>query len=178
MQISDRVNIILSILSFLLTAISIITVVITLRQNHEMIENATRPYLTVYGAVTNFQEPQYYLVLRNFGQSNALITEFTSSIDLSICSDCSGVIPFEHIVGFTLAPNQAIQVPIDYNALISISQGITITMQYTSGQKKYSEISVINPPAHADYPISRASTSGNEMKIISFTLQDIATRML
>lgn len=122
MQISDRVNIILSILSFLLTAISIITVVITLRQNHEMIENATRPYLTVYGAVTNFQEPQYYLVLRNFGQSNALITEFTSSIDLSICSDCSGVIPFEHIVGFTLAPNQAIQVPIDYNALISISQ--------------------------------------------------------
>lgn len=177
MQISDWINVILSILSFLLTVISIITVVITLRQNHKMIENATRPYLTVYGAVTNFQEPQYYLVLRNFGQSNALITEFTSSIDLSICSDCSGVIPFEHIVGFTLAPNQAIQVPIDYNALISISQGITITMQYTSGQKN-SEISVINPPAHADYPISRASTSGNEMKIISFTLQDIATRML
>lgn len=178
MEISDKINLSLSILSFALTVISIVTVVITLRQNRQMIENATRPYLAIYGAITNFQFPQYYLVLRNFGQSNALITSFTSSIDLSQCADTADAIPFEHIVGFTLAPNQAIQVPVEYRALTPITQELTIAMEYTSGTKKYKETSVINLPAHADYPITRASTNGAELKIISYTLQDIATRML
>ena len=43
MEISDWINVILCILSFILAAISVITVVITLKQNSKMIENSTRP---------------------------------------------------------------------------------------------------------------------------------------
>lgn len=39
------VNIILSILSFILAAISVVTVVLILRQNSKMIEKSTRPTL-------------------------------------------------------------------------------------------------------------------------------------
>lgn len=178
MQISDWINVVLCIMSFVLAVVSVGTVVITLRQNHRMIENATRPYLALYGAITNFQSPQYYLVLRNFGQSSAKITKFTSSVDLSICSDSKVATPFEHIVGFSLAPNQALQVPVEYMKLIQLTQEIVIHLEYSSGENHYSETSVINLAAHADFPISRSATDRAELKIISYTLQDMAIRMM
>ena len=39
MNISDTINIILSVLSFVLALISVVTVIITLRQNGKMIKN-------------------------------------------------------------------------------------------------------------------------------------------
>ena len=81
MEISDWVNVILCILSFILAAISVITVIITLKQNSKMIENSTRPYIVVYGRVTNFQNPTYYLIVKNMGQTGAEITKFACDID-------------------------------------------------------------------------------------------------
>ena len=45
MDTSTIVNIILCVLSFILAAISVVTVVITLRQNNKMIEESTRPVI-------------------------------------------------------------------------------------------------------------------------------------
>lgn len=39
MNISDTINIILSVLSFVLALISVVTIIITLRQNGKMIKN-------------------------------------------------------------------------------------------------------------------------------------------
>ena len=61
MQISDWINVILCILSFILATISVITVIITLKQNHRMIENSTRPYIVMYSNSTYFQDIKYYL---------------------------------------------------------------------------------------------------------------------
>lgn len=47
MDLSTKVNIVLSVLSFILAVISIVTVVITLRQNNKMIENSSRPYVCI-----------------------------------------------------------------------------------------------------------------------------------
>ena len=41
MNISDTINIILSVLSFVLALISVVTVIITLRQNGKMIKNSS-----------------------------------------------------------------------------------------------------------------------------------------
>lgn len=54
MTVSDWINLSLSILSFILAVISVVTVVITLRQNHKMIEESNRPYITVYGRDTPY----------------------------------------------------------------------------------------------------------------------------
>ena len=73
MDLSTTVNITLAVLSFLLAAISIVTVVITLRQNNKMIENSTRPYICIYFDYTQFGEPTGYFVVKNFGASAAYI---------------------------------------------------------------------------------------------------------
>ena len=48
MSISDTINVVLCILSFVLAVISVIAVLITIRQNNKMIQNSTRPYITAY----------------------------------------------------------------------------------------------------------------------------------
>ena len=48
MTTSEIINLILCILSFVLAAISVITVVITLKQNNKMLEANVRPYVVVY----------------------------------------------------------------------------------------------------------------------------------
>ena len=77
MDISTKVNIVLSVLSFILAAISIITVVITLRQNNKMIENSTRPHICIYFDYTQCGEPTGYFVVKNFGTSAAYIDSLT-----------------------------------------------------------------------------------------------------
>ena len=102
MHISDCINFNLCIFSFLLAAISVVTVVITLRQNHKMIQNSTRPYVVAFAQVTNFQEPTFYLVLKNFGASGATIESFESSIELNKVSFREELTPFNHIEGTSL----------------------------------------------------------------------------
>lgn len=69
----EIINLILAILSFILAAISVITVVLTLRQNNKMIEATSRAYIVVNAQYINFRNPQIVLVVRNYGSSGAII---------------------------------------------------------------------------------------------------------
>ena len=62
MEISDWINVVLCILSFVLAVISVITVIITLKQNSKMIKNSTRPYVVAYKNITYFQNTNYYII--------------------------------------------------------------------------------------------------------------------
>lgn len=70
------VNIVLSILSFCITVISIVFVVLTLKQNAKMIESSTRPYVVIYLDSVTICEQQSYFIIKNFGQSSAEIIDF------------------------------------------------------------------------------------------------------
>ena len=56
-DIATRVNIWLCIFSIILAAISIVTVIITLRQNNKMIEASTKPVISVYTQEINSGNP-------------------------------------------------------------------------------------------------------------------------
>ena len=73
MDVATIVNIILCILSFILAVISVVTVVITLRQNNKMIEESTRPVISIYTDEINAGNPFFYLIVKNFGKSPAYI---------------------------------------------------------------------------------------------------------
>lgn len=62
MDLSTKVNIVLSVLSFILAVISIVTVVITLRQNNKMIENSSR-LMYVFILITYNAENQLAILL-------------------------------------------------------------------------------------------------------------------
>lgn len=179
MAISDWINATLCILSLILAVISVVTVAITLRQNHRMIENSTRPYVTIYGAVTAFHATQFYLVLRNYGQSSAQITDFSCNIDLSNLVLEDGLpVPFKHIIGCTLAPGQAIQFPINHLRLRAMDSPLSFTIRYSFMKKTYEEVVSVNVQSHSDYLIVHAGKGSDTEKVIANTLQEIAVRQL
>lgn len=178
MDISTIVNIILCILSFILAVISVITVVITLRQNHKMIENSTRPYIIIYSATTNFQSPSYYLCVKNFGQSGALITSFNCDCNLKQYSYSDKNIPFEHLPNTFIAPNQSFICNIDHLKLFKDPHLLTFSIEYISNGKKYMDTFKINPKTDSDLIHTRAATKDRELNAISYTLQEIAEKML
>lgn len=85
MEVDIWVNTVLCILSFILAVISVVTVVLTLKQNNRMIEESTRPCISVYTDEINTGNPFFYLIVKNFGKSPAYITKFESDFDFKGC---------------------------------------------------------------------------------------------
>lgn len=177
MDISTVVNIVLCILSFILALISIVTVVITLRQNHTMIENATRPYICVYGESINIGTSTFYLVIKNFGCSPATITKFSYEPDLSKCYGIPNVSRnfLADISKCTLAPGQSQICRLDYN---DTPDNVSFDIEYFSGKKKYQEHFTTNLKAGSAMLTAKTATKDTELKTISFTLQEMLQKSL
>lgn len=78
MSISDIINCVLCILSFILAAVSVVTVVVTLKQNNKMLEADARPYVVAYFSYDEYA-PNLFLCIRNFGKTAAIIDKLTIS---------------------------------------------------------------------------------------------------
>lgn len=83
MNYSDTINAILCILSFVLSVISIITAVSTLKQNSKMLEADTRPYVVAYLVYEEYSSNLYFCV-KNFGRSSAIINTLSISPDIQM----------------------------------------------------------------------------------------------
>ena len=179
MTIGDWINVTLCILSFILAAISVVTVVITLRQNHKIIEESNRPYITIYGDEANFSSPQFYLIVKNFGKTGAIINSLECDVDLSKYSFQTGITPFQNIVGTLIAPNQNIVCNIDNLKLgadnISV---VNFTVSYSSNGKVYCEKYPVNYLALKKNITLKASTKDKELKAISYALQEMVQKDL
>lgn len=179
MSISDWINLSLSILSLILAITSIITVVLTLKQNNKMIESNTRPYISVYGDMTNFANLQFYIIVKNFGKSGAVIKDFTCDIDLKKYNYGIKVTPFECIKGTLLAPNQNIVCSIDYKKLSADNINIlNFTIEYEFCGKVYKENYPVNYGAFRKNITTKTSTKDKELKTISYTLQEMVQKDL
>lgn len=178
METSIMVNIVLCILSFILAAISVVTVVITLRQNSKMIEASSRPYLSMYVSHIFCTDCIDYLVLKNFGNSSAIIKNFECNTDLSVGSYDVGRTPFEHIVEQTICPGQSLNVPLRLHKICSHTSSLSFLIEYSSGRKLYKDNICINLEALSDASIMSADPNGRELEAISRSLQDICEKML
>lgn len=179
MDISIIVNICLSVSSFLLALISVVILIVTIRQNHLMLENETRAYLSIYGNVTSCEGSGFYLIIKNFGKSNAVITSLKCDVDLSRFSYIKERTPFSHMENASIAPGQSFMCALKQVSLFNSGiPSITFKITYECNRKKYSEVFCLNLKAFTDLIQANASTKGNELKIISNTLQDINRRLL
>lgn len=134
MRISDYINVALCVLSFLLAAISVVTVVITLRQNHKMIENSTRPYIVIkYRSLILQNGVERYIVVKNYGQTGATITEM--AYDGAMTE--TFLEQFKSIKGAFLAPSQRLIYFFD-GPNFDEPETITFKYKYTTGTKDYS----------------------------------------
>ena len=95
------VNIILSVLSFALAAFSVVTVVITLKQNNKMLEANARPYVVAY-LVYQEAPSHIYLCIKNFGKTSAIVKSLKIEPEFSLHKKTSN----ELMDDTMLAPSQ------------------------------------------------------------------------
>lgn len=142
-----------------------------------MIKNSTRPYVVVYLQEANFQRVNMYLVIKNYGRSAAIIDRMDFSINLKDISYGEERIPFDNMEGTTIAPNQNIISYIDINK--SEQNGVidfSVDLEYHDNINVYKEKYPINIEAYMGNVSTRASTKNEELKIISYALQDLVEK--
>jgi hypothetical protein len=160
--------------------VSIIISVISLRQNSKMLEESTRPIISIYGSMTNFGSQQFYFVIKNFGQTPTTITKFTSSYDFSINHAYAGNTNRDWLStlrGAILAPGQSKICALDYN---TINQPVTFTVEYKSSTKTYNDEITVDLKAGAAMLVAKsdAKSEKEELRNISYTLQELIQKNL
>lgn len=175
---SDIIEIISIIASLITSIVAIVISLKALRQNSEMIEESTRPYLSMYISHIFCTDCIDYLVLKNFGNSSAIIKQFECNADLSIGTYDVGRTPFEHIVGQTICPGQSLNVPLRIHKICSQTHSLSFLIEYSSGRKLYKDNIGINLESLSDASIMSADPDGRELEAISRSLQDICEKLL
>lgn len=180
---SDYIQLIGVVISLISSISAIIISVATLRQNSKMIKESTRPYIGIYGLSTYLGFRQYYIILKNFGQSGAIIDSITYSFDISELSKHKDFEPFSHLDGVTIMPGQSYRSAIDFDKVQERNlEYIYFHLVYHFGSDKYEEEICLkidgnlgNLEAHAKYKRSEQTTA---IGVIAETLQDMHIKSL
>lgn len=177
---SDKIQVISIVTTTFISLVSIGIAISTLKQNNKMIEESTRPYVVVYASITNFQQPLYRLIVKNFGKSGATITSFDTNHDLinfTFADDTRR--PFENLKNTFIAPGQSFVSTVDYKKMLEQNiKIINFKIRYTFENKIYNESIDLNILSALGLLSPRAATSDKELKIISYTLQELVDKNL
>lgn len=176
MSTSDILDLAAVIVALAVGCGSIWVAVKTLKQNQKMIEDSTRPYITVYSDITFFQQSMFYIIIKNFGNSGAIITEFRTDKDLQELMPKGRQNPFAHMKGAVLAPGQCYRTAVSMPDAKTRLDKVTFHIKYKSSTHEYVEKVPLKIEASNDQLYVRASTEGQELKIISYALQDLAEK--
>ena len=173
---SDYVQL-LGIIASLITSIVAISIsLITARQNSKMIENASRPVISIYGESINPGSPEFFIVIKNFGASPAHITQFDYDCDFSsMYLRNTGVDYLKQINNSVIAPGQSRICALKYSA---IKGPVHFKISYSSGTKSYNEEMTVDLTAGSAMLSAKTSTSGKELRSISYTLQEMLQKNL
>ncbi len=179
MNTSNIIQLIGILVSLATSTAAIVISVKSLRENSKMIEASTRPYINIYGASTYIGDSNYYIILKNFGQSSATIHEFICDFDLKKCTvNTTKDKPFQSIDNSTIVPGQSLHALIDLNNALKETKAINFHVSYSSGTHKYEEDFCLNLAGNLGNFVSHKCTKGKELATISETLQDMYIHLL
>lgn len=156
-----------STISSLITSIVAITISLkTLKQNSQMIEDSTRPQIQIYPV---FIDSILYLIVKNFGASEAYIDELTCSHSFTSKETMNDNLSndiFSKVKGAILSSGYSIKCPLLGNEVPS--EIFNFHIKYHSSIKTYEENFSFNPitnvPFADMYPKSK-TTDGHLLNI-------------
>lgn len=163
-------------LALFISIISVIIVIITIRQNNRMIEASTRPYITIYFDYSQMGDPIGYFVIRNFGTSSGKITTLSyNDIVKRLPNDlCKITNILDGMIGNSIAPNQKFLIPIK---LTHAPEGTcTFDITYHSSSNTYTDHFEIIVKQYGK--LSKSRIAYEEQKSVSYPLQEIAERLM
>lgn len=173
---SDKIQLSGIMLSTFISVIAIVISVVTLRQNKKMIEESSRPVISVYTQSINPGTPMFYLVVKNFGHSTAYMTKFKTDFDFSNCyGACNTRNYIEDLNRCVIAPGQAKTCWLDFS---KIDQPVHFSIEYKSSIKTYSETFDVDLTAAACLPTKKFATPDKELLSISYSLQEMLLKDL
>lgn len=174
MTCREWIEIILAISSFICALVSIIIVIVTIRQNNKMLEESTRPVIAIYSRqMHNGNMPIGYLVVRNYGQSAATINKFDYDFDFSKAykpeyatvhnKEFYETDWLKRFEGDVIAPGQSEICFMDFS---QVNKPVTFNVEYISGSgKKYIEKYTVNLSAGS--MLKANYNPGDEKKALS-----------
>lgn len=174
--LSDIIQLIGIIVSFFTSIVAITISFKTLRQNSKIIEETTRPYISIYFDYTQMGEPTGYFVVKNFGSTTAIIDSLIYNEPIANHPVSFSNLPsiFNGLIGNGIAPNQKFLVPFKLNEYIGGDSVFEIS--YHTGKKNYSERFVICVSNYGKLVKPRLANNG--CKPISYPLQEISERLM
>ena len=172
---SDFIEIIGIIMSLITSIIAIVVSIKTLRQNNKMIEESTRPYITISKETVCVNNPHEYFLLKNYGSSGAYIKCIECNTNLDNIGSAFGLNdrngnPFFYLKNTFLAPNQSICAA--FNSKEIENYNIVFTIHYSSETRKYETQIPLN--LKQDYNIlhTKDTSKENGLELIAKSLQE------
>lgn len=189
LAISDKIQIVGIFSTTLLSVISVLIAISTLRQNSKMIEESTRPYIVIsFEAFTTGPTERGFFVIKNYGQSAAIVTKFEFSNDLTTISQKIDGLgdAYDTINQAHFAPGQRILIPFSPKSKLS-EYSYQFKIEYkTSANKIYKDTFDVNLKIAAKIPSARNNPDKQLtyenlpqlLRDISFSLQELNERQL
>ncbi|MBU5331734.1 hypothetical protein KQI61_05955 [Anaerocolumna aminovalerica] len=176
---SDIIQLISIGVALLIGIASILISIFTLRQNSKMIEESTRPVISIYSEYINTGVPYLYIVIKNFGQTAATITQFNYNYDF-VNSNAyalkTGKDYLKDLSYSTLAPNQSRICALDCQ---NINAPVTFDIEYKSNSKTYNDTICLNLKGGATMAVGKSDEyNGDVLGTISYTLQEMLQKSL
>lgn len=165
----------LSIITTVATLVSLFIAARAMCISAKALEEATRPVISVYGHGVAIDIEILYLVVKNTGNSQAMITRFSAEPSLSNCFPVGRRNYLDDLVGMTIAPGQSVIFALEYN---TVPDRITFRIAYESRAKKYKDIVVGNIKVGVNAPKSVPVESGKELQHISQALHELVRKNL
>lgn len=159
--------------SLLVSIIAVIISVISLHQNSKMIEEASRPQIQIYPV---FIDSILYLVIKNYGASEAYIDEIKCSHiftpDETMGDDLGGNI-FAKLSGAIISSGHSIKCPL-YGYKVK-NEIFNFEIKYHSSAKKYKSAFSFNPISNLPFADMKphGNNADDHLKNISMELYNI-----
>lgn len=178
MSTSNIIEIISIIVSLITDIVAIYLSVKALRQNNKMLEESTRPYISIYVESITLCEQTSFFVIKNFGNTPAYITDFKYDPILKETKQSMDLIleQFDYVKGITLAPGQSKMLTYDVTKLPY--DELIFTIEYSSS-KHYCETIRLNVKNYIHIPVNRPEShiiENDERKV--HTLREILEHLI
>lgn len=157
LSISDKIQLWGILLSTFASLVAIVISIASLRQNSKMLEEASRPNIQIYPI---FMDSILYIVIKNFGASEAVIDELTCDHTFTKAETFGkdGDNIFSDLTGAIFSPGYSIRLPLVGHAVAN--EVFDFKISYHSAVKKYSAEFSFNPynnaPFADTYPVGKS----------------------
>lgn len=167
------------ILSIVAIVISVIAVVKTSIDNNKILEESSRAYVSIYTEALITNRNYFYIVFRNFGNSNANIQSLEIDEKTRRMIKIRGIDRFDYLNGSNLAPGQSItHIIVTDNKDYDHNHISKFIITYTSGRKEYSDMFAFNLSAHTRMPSVGVSDGDRSKQFLELYQDEIRKKLL